>query len=169
MKGMADSLRNLDEHVSNRTLVLNLLCGLNRRYDHLKSFIKRSISFPSFHYVCNELLPEKLNLDTKCPTSTTALYDASSAGQPPRPPTPVGLLHALLPPPLLLIRLPTPATVADPARAIMGVMALPMVASLVAITALSGRPSTTPRWKPSPCSQARPWVLPRCVHHSWHC
>jgi hypothetical protein len=42
MKGMADNLRVLGETVIDHHLVLNLLQGLNKRFDHMKIFIKRS-------------------------------------------------------------------------------------------------------------------------------
>jgi hypothetical protein len=42
MKGMADDLRALGETVTDRHLVFNLLHGLNKRFDHMKIFIKRS-------------------------------------------------------------------------------------------------------------------------------
>jgi hypothetical protein len=42
MKGMADDLRAFGETVIDRHLVLNLLQGLNKRFDHMKIFIKRS-------------------------------------------------------------------------------------------------------------------------------
>jgi hypothetical protein len=51
MKGMVDSLRDLDESVPNHTLVLNLLRGLSPRYGHLKALIKRTVPFPTFHVV----------------------------------------------------------------------------------------------------------------------
>jgi hypothetical protein len=35
MKGMVDSLRDLGKPIVDRTLVLNLLCGLSSRYGHL--------------------------------------------------------------------------------------------------------------------------------------
>jgi hypothetical protein len=38
MKGMVDDLRALGETVINRLLVLNLLQGLNKRFDHMKIF-----------------------------------------------------------------------------------------------------------------------------------
>jgi hypothetical protein len=47
MKGMADSLRDLGEPVTDRTLVLNLLRGLSPRYGHLKALIKRTVPFPT--------------------------------------------------------------------------------------------------------------------------
>jgi hypothetical protein len=42
MKCMANDLHALGETVTDRHLVLNLLQGLNKRFDHLKIFIKRS-------------------------------------------------------------------------------------------------------------------------------
>jgi hypothetical protein len=64
---MSDSLRDLGELVSDRTLNINLLCGLNRRYDHLKAFIKR---FVPFH---DELLLKELILDVESATSAMTL------------------------------------------------------------------------------------------------
>jgi hypothetical protein len=45
---MADSLRDLGEPVTDRTLVLNLLCGLSPQYVHLKALIKQIVPFPYF-------------------------------------------------------------------------------------------------------------------------
>jgi hypothetical protein len=42
MKGIANDLRALCETVTNCHHVLNLLQGLNKRFDHMKIFIKRS-------------------------------------------------------------------------------------------------------------------------------
>jgi hypothetical protein len=58
MKGMVDALRNLNEPVPDRTLVLNILWGMNMRYDHLKTFLNRVVSFLYFHDICNDLLVE---------------------------------------------------------------------------------------------------------------
>jgi hypothetical protein len=63
MKGMADDLCALGETIIDRHLVLNLLHSLNKRFDHMKIFIKRSQSFPSFHTVCNDLELEEIELD----------------------------------------------------------------------------------------------------------
>jgi hypothetical protein len=63
LKGMADDLRALGETVTDRHLVLNLLQGLNKRFDHMKIFIKRSQSFSSFHTICNDLELEEIKLD----------------------------------------------------------------------------------------------------------
>jgi hypothetical protein len=63
MEGMADDLRALGETVIDRHLVLNLLRGLNERFDHMKIFIKQSQSLPSFHTVCNDFELEEIELD----------------------------------------------------------------------------------------------------------
>jgi hypothetical protein len=64
MKGMADNLRALGETITDRHLILNLLQGLNKWFDHIKIFIKRSQPFPSFHTICNDLELEEIEMDT---------------------------------------------------------------------------------------------------------
>lgn len=81
MKGMAGSLCALGEPITDRTPVLNFLCGLSPRYDQLKALIKRNILVPSFHVVRNELLLEELTLKTETPIPATTLYSAPSGGQ----------------------------------------------------------------------------------------
>jgi hypothetical protein len=83
MKGLADSLRDLGEPVADHTLVLNLLRGLSPRYGHLKALIKRSVPFPTFHAVRNELLLEELTMANEAPTPASALYSAPTSGLPP--------------------------------------------------------------------------------------
>jgi hypothetical protein len=63
MKGMVDDLRALGETITDCHLVLNLLQGLNKRFDHMKIFIKRSQLFPSFHTIRNDLKLEEIELD----------------------------------------------------------------------------------------------------------
>jgi hypothetical protein len=63
MKGMVDVLRALGETITDHHLVLNLLQGLNKRFDHMKIFIKQLQPFPSFHTICNDLKLEKIELD----------------------------------------------------------------------------------------------------------
>jgi hypothetical protein len=112
MKGLADSLRDLGEPVTDRTLVLNLLRGLSPRYGHMKALIKRSMPFPTFHVVWNELLLEELAMANEAPTPASGVL--------PEP----GLLPALHPPSRrLLVRLPRPTVVVAPARAAVGVVA----------------------------------------------
>jgi hypothetical protein len=88
MKRMTDNLCNLSEHVEDRTLVLNVLRGLNKKYNHVKTYLKRVRLFPSFYDVHNDLLLEELTLDDEVSSgSATAL--ATTCGQQQRPsPTP---------------------------------------------------------------------------------
>jgi hypothetical protein len=94
MKGMADDLRALGETVTDRHLVLNLLQGLDKKFNHMKIFIKWSQSFPSFHTVRNDLKLEEIELDhSAAQGQASAFYSAPSGGGrppqqqlPPRPP-----------------------------------------------------------------------------------
>jgi hypothetical protein len=114
MKVLADSLRDLGEPVADRTLVLNLMRGLSPHYGHLKALIKRTVPFPTFHVVRNELLLEELTMATEAPSPASALYNAppdgqvSSGRQAPRPSS-TGAPARLLPRPLRsLVQLPPP-------------------------------------------------------------
>jgi hypothetical protein len=81
MKGMTDDLCALGETVSYCHLVLNLLQGLNKRFDHIKIFIKRSQSFPSFHTVCNDHELDDIKLEHSVPQGqVSAFYSAPSGG-----------------------------------------------------------------------------------------
>jgi hypothetical protein len=62
MKAMADSLGDLDCPVSDRNLVLNVLRGLNKKYEHLRAIITRSRPFPSFLKLRDALVLEELQL-----------------------------------------------------------------------------------------------------------
>jgi hypothetical protein len=81
MKGMADELRALGETVTDRHLILNLLHDLNKRFDHMKIFIKRSQPFPSIHTVCNDLELEEVEMDhSAAQGQASAFYFAPSGG-----------------------------------------------------------------------------------------
>ena len=88
MKAMADSLGDLDCPVSDRNLVLNVLRGLNKKYEHLRAIITRSHPFSSFLKLRDDLVLEELQLG---PDTTSAPPQAfySNNSQPPsssRPP-----------------------------------------------------------------------------------
>jgi hypothetical protein len=92
-QGMADDLRALGEIVTDRHLVLNFLHGLNKRFNHMKIFIKQSQSFPSFHTICNDLELEEIELDHSAAQGhASAFYSVpSEGGHPPQqqlPPRP---------------------------------------------------------------------------------
>jgi hypothetical protein len=100
MKGMADTFRDLDEPMAEHTLVLNILRGLNKRYDLLNTFLKRVVPFPSFHDVHNDLLLEELTMGVEAASDSATTFTASS-GQQYRPlpfPTPFGAPCPLPPP-----------------------------------------------------------------------
>jgi hypothetical protein len=94
MKGMTDDLCGLGETITDHHLILNLLQGMNKTFDHMKIFIKRSQSFPSFHTISNDLEFEEIELDhSTAQGQASAFYSAPSGGwhppqqqQPPRPP-----------------------------------------------------------------------------------
>jgi hypothetical protein len=48
LKNMADDLTALGEVVTNRTLVLNVLRGLNERFTHIGALLRRARPFPTF-------------------------------------------------------------------------------------------------------------------------
>jgi len=87
MKSMADLLGDLGEVVHDRTLVLNVLRGLNMRYAHMRVHFRHSNLFPCFRDVRNDLLLEELSIDASPPAPSTALLastqkNASSGGLP---------------------------------------------------------------------------------------
>jgi hypothetical protein len=62
-KGMTDALADLGSPVDDRILILNILRGLNQRFEHLDAIIPRSSPFPNFLKVRDDLL-EEIDLDT---------------------------------------------------------------------------------------------------------
>jgi len=123
MKGMADDLGDLGEVIQDRTLVLNILRGLNEQYSHMAALLKRSRPFPTFDEVRKDLLLEELTITKTRPSSTpsTALASATPKPAPPsQPAAPAGAQGA------------PSATVASPG----------IGARAATRAALCGRPST---------------------------
>jgi hypothetical protein len=48
MKGFTDSLIDLGIDIPDHVLVLNVLCGLNKAFDHLHAIFTHTTPFPSF-------------------------------------------------------------------------------------------------------------------------
>jgi hypothetical protein len=48
MKGFTDSLADLSVDVTDRVLVLNVLRGLNKNFEHLRDIFTHATPFPSF-------------------------------------------------------------------------------------------------------------------------
>jgi hypothetical protein len=85
-KVMVDDLADLSALVEDRILVLNILRGLNQRFEHVGSIIRRYSSFLNFLKVRDDMLLEEIHMDsTGPPTALTVLYTnaASPAAKPP--------------------------------------------------------------------------------------
>jgi hypothetical protein len=75
----------LGETVTDHHPVFNLLQSLDKMFDHMKIFIKRSQLFPSFHTVRNDIELEEIELDHSVTQGqASAFYSAPSGGG--RPP-----------------------------------------------------------------------------------
>lgn len=77
-KKMAADLADLGEHVTDRTLVLNVIRGLNERYRDIGVHLRRGRPFPSFAAVRNELLLEEINMVQTPSAPPTALVATGS-------------------------------------------------------------------------------------------
>ncbi|XP_062185472.1 uncharacterized protein LOC133889047 [Phragmites australis] len=88
MKSMADALGDLGETVLDRTLVLNLLRGLNEKFSYMAALIKRTRPFPTFSDVRADLLIEEVTLASKATTPTALVATAPARPPAPRAPGP---------------------------------------------------------------------------------
>jgi hypothetical protein len=85
-KNMADALADLGPPIYDRILVLNILRGLNPRFEHLGTIIRRYTPFPSFLKVRDDLILKELHLDSSGPPAdATVLYTCPAAARPPAP------------------------------------------------------------------------------------
>jgi len=78
LKNMAQQLADLGEPVSDRTLTLNLLRGLNERFRDAGRHIRRGHPFPKFKDAVDELMLEELTMAHQAPTPPTALLAAAA-------------------------------------------------------------------------------------------
>jgi hypothetical protein len=93
-KGMADALADLGSPVDDRILILNILHGLNQRFEHLRAIIRCSSPFLNFLKVHDDLLLKEIHLDTTglsatpmiLYTSTSPLAPKLQPSAPSRPP-----------------------------------------------------------------------------------
>ncbi|XP_013739790.1 uncharacterized protein LOC106442678 [Brassica napus] len=91
LKGIADLLANLDAPVTDRTLVMYLLNGLNEKYDNIVNVIRHKDPFPSFDYAKSMLLNEETRLKkgnkgtvpADTPSSSTVLTASTDKQQAP--------------------------------------------------------------------------------------
>ena len=85
MKTMADALADLGEPIPDRTLVLNVLRGLNERFQFMSQLITRQRPFPSFADVRADLRLAELNMAP--PSGPPSALVASSYSKAPASPT----------------------------------------------------------------------------------
>ena len=90
LKKMADEFRALGEPISDRTLVLNLLRGLNERFSHLRPLIVRTMPFPAFQQVKDDLLMEEITQGTARDSTSQPRPSMPAATTPPPPSGPSG-------------------------------------------------------------------------------
>jgi len=77
-KKMADQLDDLGSPVSDRTLVLNVLRGLNERFTSIGVHLRRARPFPTFKEAQAELLLEEMNMARQSSSAPPAAFVASS-------------------------------------------------------------------------------------------
>jgi hypothetical protein len=70
---MTDDLTTLGEVVTDRTLVLNVLRGLNERFTHIGALLRCAHPFPTFLQVKDNLSLEELTLGSRPPSPAAAL------------------------------------------------------------------------------------------------
>jgi hypothetical protein len=107
MKGMTNDLHALGETITDRHLIINLLQGLNKRFNHMMIFIKRSQPYPSFHIVRNDLELEEIELDHSAAQGHASMFYSAPLGGgcspqqqlPPHPPQQEPPCPPAVPPP----------------------------------------------------------------------
>ncbi|XP_021310400.1 uncharacterized protein LOC110433093 [Sorghum bicolor] len=74
LKKMADDLTALGEVISDRTLVLNVIRGLNERFSHVGTLLRRAKPFPTFLEAREDLVVEELTMENRkeAPAATLA-------------------------------------------------------------------------------------------------
>jgi hypothetical protein len=65
MKGFTNSLIDLGVDIPDRVLILNILRGLNKNFDHLHAIFTHTISFPSFQKVHDDLCLKEIQQGTQ--------------------------------------------------------------------------------------------------------
>jgi hypothetical protein len=83
---MVDGLVNLGSPVEDRIIILNILRGLNQRFEHVAFIIRCYSPFPNFLKVRDDLLLEEIHMDSTDPSvAPMALYTniAPPAARPP--------------------------------------------------------------------------------------
>jgi hypothetical protein len=83
LKTMADALRGFGEDIPDRTLVLNVIRGLNEKFAPIGIHLLRAKPFPTFLEARTELLLEELTMGKPASDSSTALLASAPGGSGP--------------------------------------------------------------------------------------
>jgi hypothetical protein len=86
-KTMADGLADLGSPVKDRILILNILRGLNQRFEHVGSTIRCYSPFPTFLKVQDDLLLEEIHMDITDPSAAPMALYTNAAPPAARPPS----------------------------------------------------------------------------------
>jgi uncharacterized membrane protein YgcG len=81
LKKMADDLTALGEVITDRTLVLNVVCGLNECFSHVGA-LRHSQPFPTFLEARDDLILEELTLEKRKESPATALAASTASSSP---------------------------------------------------------------------------------------
>ncbi|XP_066392627.1 uncharacterized protein [Miscanthus floridulus] len=73
LKKMADDLTALGEVVTDHTLILNVIHGLNERFSHVGTLLRRARPFPTFLEARDDLILEELTMETRKDAPATTL------------------------------------------------------------------------------------------------
>jgi hypothetical protein len=158
MKSMADYLPDLGCVVSDCNLLLNVLQGLNKRYDHLRTIITCNASFPSFHKVRGGLVLEELtlSLDTFAPPLQAFYSNNTPAPPPPAPSHPLAMAARVKDRVATVTTISRTAAATVAAEAVAATtlpdMATRAKAARLALPCLPGPPSTILVSGPSTCT-----------------
>jgi hypothetical protein len=157
LKNLTDSLTDVGQPISDETLVLTLLRGLNDTYAHLRSFLPFQVPFPSFLQTRSTLILEETQrcIDARNATST-ALWAMGQSILPNNGGTRAPLLaiaHRLLPSGVIVPAAVAPTTSPTPST----VEAMAVVAAVdVGMVASTPGSSTLGRGPPLVLSSSRP-------------
>ncbi|EAY90498.1 hypothetical protein OsI_12090 [Oryza sativa Indica Group] len=80
LRTMADSLADLGEPQSDRTLVLTLINGLSPKYGNMQSLLPMQVPFPSFLQARSQLLLEEITKGHRPASEPATAFVASTAG-----------------------------------------------------------------------------------------
>jgi hypothetical protein len=80
---MVDGLADLGSPVEDRIFVLNILRGLNQRFKHMCSIIRRYSPFPNFLKVRDDLLLEEIHMDSTGHSAAPTMLDNSATPRQP--------------------------------------------------------------------------------------